>query len=101
MYQLLSFPLSEGRGVNIPKEIGTRYMPFGILLLQDRTGALVDSIAHQNHKVPIDVNLEILKKWSCGDNGMKPVSWRTLVDCLKQIEMTTLAGNIEQKLTGL
>lgn len=99
MFQLLSFPISGGRDVNIPEQIGTRYKLFGILLLQDSTGALVDSIAHKNHNIPLDTNLDILQKWSRGNKGMKPISWRTLVDCLKKTGLTTLAGDIEQALT--
>ena len=100
MPQLLSFPISGGRDVNISEQIGTRYKPFGILLLQDRTGAVVDSIAHKNHYVPLSINLDILQQWSRGDKGMKPVSWRTLVDCLKKTGMTILAEDIEQELAG-
>ena len=98
MFQLLSFPVSRGRDVNILEQIGTRYKPFGILLLQDCTGAVVDSIAHKNHYVPLNINIDILQKWSSGGEGMKPVSWRILVDCLKKTGMIILAEDIEQAL---
>ena len=40
--ELLSFPASQGRTINIPEEIGTKYNTFGILLLKDQTGAMVE-----------------------------------------------------------
>ena len=91
--------MTGGENINIPEEIGMRYKPFGILLLQDHTGAVVDGISHKNQNAPFQINLDILQKWGSGGAGMKPISWRTLVDCLKKTGMTTLAENIEQTLS--
>ena len=91
--------MSGGRNLKILEQIGTNYKPFGILLLQDDTGAVVDQIAHKNHNVALQINIDILQKWRSGDTGVKPISWRTLVDCLKTTGMTTLAEDIEQGLS--
>ena len=55
---------SKTRGyINIIDEVGAEYQTFGILLLEDNTGAYVQSLItnHQHHSKSI--NLEIVQKW--------------------------------------
>ena len=68
-------------------------MEFGYLLLQDKTGAKVDSITHKHRENPNAINLEILRSWLSGA-GLQPVSWKTLVDVLKDIKLYVLADKI-------
>ena len=68
-------------------------MEFGYLLLQDETGAKVDSITHKNRENPNVINLEIFRLWLSGA-GLQPVSWKTLVDVLKDIKLNVLADKI-------
>ena len=96
--ELLSFPASQGRAINIPEEIGTKYNTFGILLLKDRTGAMVDGIVHKHLKDSLQINIDIVKKWVRGETGKQPVSWRTLIICLRDSGMSTLADDIQQTL---
>ena len=98
LVELLSFPASQGRTINIPQEIGTKYNTFGILLLKDRTGALVDGIVHKHLRDPVLINIEILQKWVHGESGELPVSWRTLITCLRDSGMSVLASDIQQAL---
>ena len=46
---------------------------------------------HQN--VAKQINMEILQEWLEG-SGKKPVSWATLVNVLRDIELSTLADEI-------
>ena len=80
--------------INVPQEIGIKYYQFGLLLLEDKTGAKIDSIAHKHRDVPEQINMEILKEWTTG-RGKHPVTWKTLVEVLHDIELSTLAGEIE------
>ena len=80
--------------VSIPVEIATKYTQFGTLLLDDRTGSKVTSLEHEHHKNSAKINTEILRQWLNG-SGKKPVTWKTLVEVLHDIELSTLAGNIE------
>ena len=79
--------------INLPQEIGMKYYQFGILLLEDATGARVDAIAHKCSNDAEQINLVILKEW-IGGRGAKPVNWPTLVEVLKDIGLTVLAGEI-------
>ena len=98
LVELLSFAASQGRTINIPEEIGTKYKMFGVLLLKDQTGAMVDGIVHKHHRDSVQINCEILHKWVHGEAGEQPVSWRTLITCLRDSGMSTLASDIQQAL---
>ena len=41
---------------------------------------------------------EMFKYWLAG-NGVKPVSWKTLVSLLRNVEKNTLAEDLEQMLS--
>lgn len=81
------------REINLPEEIGTRYSLFGKLLLEDNTGTLIGSIAckHSDEK---KINIEIFEQWIAG-RGKHPVNWKTLAKVLYDIELSTLAEEIE------
>ena len=95
---LLSFPVPQGqKTINIPQEISTKYRTFGINLLNDRTGAIVDGIVHKHREDPLQINIDILQRWIRGE-GRKPVSWETLTDCLRDTGLSELADDIRQTL---
>lgn len=94
--ELLNFPGKDGKYINIPKRIGTRYFHFGILLLNDETGtetSAIISIYRQNIE---QINLEILKMWISGKG--KPLSWDVLIDILRESELNTLARDVQHGL---
>ena len=92
--ELLKLTCTDGSVVNIPVEIGTKYVQFGVFLLDDSTGSRVKIIAHHHLNNAEQINTEILHEWLNG-RGKKPVSWATLVEVLYDIELSTLAGHIE------
>ena len=51
-------------------------------------------IADKKHYDPERISIEILQEWLTG-RGKKPVTWSTLVEVLHDIELSTLAGDIE------
>ena len=95
MLKILSFP-GENKSINIAKQISTKYFMFGILLLNDETGAEVRTIATKYHQDAEQINLEILSLWIEGKG--KPLSWDVLIDVLKAIGLSSLAKDID---TGL
>ena len=42
----------------------------------------------------LEINIEIIEEWVCG-RGKHPVTWKTLTEVLRDIELNTLAGEIE------
>ena len=91
---LLKFPPSCPKSdcVSIPLRIGQKYWHFGILLLQDNTGNIVESIEYESQKNAEMINLKILKKWVNG-TGL-PVTWDILIRILQDIELHELASEI-------
>ena len=94
MVELIRFRGREGR-INIPQEISTKYEHFGILLLEDSTGAKIRKIDETYRGNPEDINSEVLQQWIVG-KGKMPVTWRTLVDVLRDVEFAALAAEIEE-----
>ena len=82
------------RRINIPQEIGIKYHDFGLFLLEDDTGARIHSITHKYNNDAEQINMEVLQQWITG-RGKHPVTWTTLTQCLRDTELTVLAGEIE------
>ena len=81
------------RTINIPQEIGSNYYQFGLLLLDDPNGTRVRNIERDYREIE-QINTEILREWVTG-RGKKPVTWETLTEVLRDIELGTLASEIE------
>ena len=92
--ELLTFTCTDGRVVSVPVEIATKYVQFGTLLLDDQNGSKVKIIARKNHYDAEQINTEILQEWLTG-RGKNPVTWTILVEVLRGIKLSTLAGDIE------
>ena len=93
MLECIKFQGKE-RTINIPQEIGTSYCQFGILLLDDPNGTRTHNIEHKHREHAEKINTEILREWATG-RGKQPVSWKTLTEVLRDIELGTLASEIE------
>ena len=91
--ELIRFRGRERR-INIPQEIGIKYHDFGLLLLEDDTGARIQSLAHKHRDDAEQINMEVLRQWITG-RGKHPVTWKTLTQVLHDIELGTLAREIE------
>ena len=99
LQEIISFKTSTGETINILEEVevATYYKNFGMLLLNDETGAVTDRIASFGRSI-FDSNLKIVKRWLQGQ-GKEPVTWSTLIDVLEEIECDVLAQTIKDNLT--
>ena len=82
------------RRINIPQEIGVKYRDFGLFMLDDPNGVRIRALAHKHNNDANEINIEIIQEWVAG-KGKNPVTWKTLTDVLHDIEMLTLAEEIE------
>ena len=98
---LMMFPemksTTEVVHVNLFKEIGTNSGAFGVALLDDKTGSAVQNILHAKNE-PEVTNREIVHKWLVGD-GLKLVTWYTLMTVLEQIRLRRLADMIRDSVS--
>ena len=84
----------EKRKINIPQEIGVKYQDFGLFLLDDPNGVRTRALAHKHNNNANEINREIIEEWVAG-KGKHPVTWKTLIQVLRDIELSTLAEEIE------
>ena len=76
MPELLNFKAGD-RNINIPREIGSKYLNFGAQLLEERTLAHINALEHQYQRNCEAINCHILHEWLEG-RGRKPTTWATL-----------------------
>ena len=83
--------------LKLAQEVGDKYYSFGILLLDDKTGARIRAIEREKMKNAKEINLQIFEEWVQG-GGENPASWETLISVLEKCELNQLARSIEAKL---
>ena len=93
---LTCFKTSSG-SINVAERIGSKYLIFGVQLLEDATGAITDAIEEECHHNAYEINLKILMKW-IGGQGRRPLSWATLIKVLRGVQLSELAHEIEHNL---
>ena len=94
--ELTTFPTRSHGKVNISEQIGVKYKQFGVQLLEDSNGARVSNMVDKHRGDPERINTEILQEWLQNKHGERPVSWRTLVEVLRDIKLGELARDIEE-----
>ncbi|KAL5505335.1 hypothetical protein EMCRGX_G006750 [Ephydatia muelleri] len=90
---LMALP-SRGGTINVIQRIGVNYSTFGIFLLNDDNGTLVDALKSEHLLNAENITTAILQRWLEG-KGKTPVSWATLIGALRQATLNTLADQIE------
>lgn len=89
MIDIIRFKLAQG--------VGDKYFTFGILLLDDKTGARIGAIEREKMKNAKEINLQVFGEWVQGE-GKNPVSWKTLISVLEDCELNQLATSIKANL---
>ena len=80
--------------MNLAQKI-SHFQNFGIIILKDDDGDRIDAIMREHQNRVEDINKSVFRSWVKGE-GLKPVSWATLVDVLQEIGLNTLARDIKQ-----
>ena len=78
--------------LRVPQNVGANYSTFGIILLNDETGSRVHSFKLACLGEPEDVLLRILQEWLEG-KGL-PVTWESLIQTLRDTDLSVLAEQI-------
>ena len=77
--------------------VGSTLQEFGISLLEDKTGRIVEAI-ELDQRMQSRICREIVKRWLEG-KGKQPVTWGTLIDVLDQIELRVLSSDIRSQIS--
>lgn len=67
---------------------------FGTILLNSPDGTAVQAI-EQNGKTRLDITYDIFQIWLTSD---EKASWNKLVECLRAVDLNTVAQGIESSL---
>ena len=78
----------------VPQKVGMRYIDFGILLLNDEDGSIIETI-EANCRQCHSIVRKILTNWLRG--GGKPVTWKELIETLRDCDLNELADTIQEK----
>ena len=78
--------------LKVHQQVGANYSTFGIFLLNDETGSRVNSIEEECRPNTERIVRKILQEWLEG-KGL-PVTWESLIQTLRDIDLSTLAEQI-------
>ena len=79
----------------VPQKVGVHYEPFGCLLLNDDDGSIIEAMEHDCNEKCERIVRKTLSEWLRGKG--KPVTWKVLIDTLRDCELSTLADMIHEK----
>ena len=96
--KLLHFPTISGGFINIIEMIGPHYRIFGVLLLNDEQGNIINSYHQSELGKPDAIIQKVFTRWLQG-NGRAPRTWETLATVLEEMAMGELASTIKENLT--
>ena len=84
--------------IDIIEKIGSKYFVFGVQLLNDEDGSYVRSVENELQRDSTAIICKILTEWSNGRRKAKSFEWCSLIETLKDIELNSLASEIESTL---
>ena len=73
------------------------YWKLGVILLGDESGKGITAIERENSKL-VDRMRAIMIHWLQG-SGLQPVTWHSLVESLRKVELSVIANDIETVLS--
>ena len=84
-------------GLNISLKVGAKCFQFGVLLLNDEDGALVEALEDECNGKRERIVRKILVEWVRGRG--RALSWKTLSDTLRECSLSSLADDIDSTYT--
>ena len=96
MVTLKKFPGKKHK-FNVLERVGTHYRNFGTFLLEDDTGMKVSEIETARLRASAPILQDIFQEWLQG-RGKQPVTYATLVECLRAADLNVLADDIQEVL---
>ena len=79
--------------LDIPLKVGANFFQFGVLLLNDEDGVVVEALEDECNGKRERIVRKILTKWVRGRG--RALSWKTLSDTLRKCSLSTLADDID------
>ena len=93
MSDLVMLTTSNGQDIRILEVSAVKYRDIGTILLKDDTGAVVSALTKTAQGDSLEVLRMIYEKWIQKDEDH---SWKKLVQCFRDVQLNSLARDIEQ-----
>ena len=90
---------TEGKKIKIISAVAPRWLMLGYQLEFDEFGAKLDEIKTKNLYDPEECCREMFQHWLKG-NGVKPCSWRKLIEVLEDCDFDMLAEEVNSVFTA-
>ena len=84
---------SEGKRIKIIDTVAPKWKALGDQLEFDEFGSNLDAIETKNINKPNECCREMFQHWLKG-NGVRPCSWRKLIELLKDCDFEVLAEQV-------
>ena len=97
---LFMLQTSQGKKIHIIKRMAPFWRDLGSLMDFDESGSEVVIIEGKHRGDPKDCCRAIFQHWVNG-NGIKPCSWRKLIELIKDCEQEMLAEEIQMVLSPI
>ena len=97
LLDLRKFPGKHGT-FDVMERIGINYSDFGMFLLQDHDLTKVSALELTWQRASLPICRDIMKDWVQG-KGKLPVTYATLLHCLRDADLHSLAKDIEDVLS--
>ena len=97
LLDLKKFPGKHGR-FDVMERIGVNYPELGMFLLQDHDLSKVSALELTWQRASLPICRDIMRDWLQG-KGKLPVTYATLLHCLRDADLHSLAKDIEDVLT--
>ena len=88
---------AEGKKIKIISTVASRWQELGVLEF-DEFGAKLDAIKTKNHENPDACCREMFQHWLKG-SGVRPCSWRKLIELLEDCDFEVLAEQVNAVFT--
>ena len=89
---------ADGKKIRIISTVASKWQELGDQLEFDEFGAKLDAIKTKNHENPEACCREMFQHWLKG-NGVKPCSWRSVIELLEDCDFEVLAGQVNYIFT--
>jgi hypothetical protein len=90
--------IGKGKKINIIETVSTKWQKFGALLDFDGSGTKLELIKKTYPSDPEDCCRSMFQHWLNG-NGVKPCSWRKLIELLEDSKFKSLAKDVESAIS--
>ena len=100
MSKLMVLKQANGNKIRIIKRLAPYWQDLGLILDFDKSGSQLVIIEQKCRGDPEACCREMLQYWVKG-NGVKPCSWRTLIELLDDCDQQTLSEEIQEAITTL